>query len=212
MTIFIFWILLIRKNSGIQGLIFREDQFDDLTKDCLKSDGKPLRYILNEDNPAMYVSVDSTHDLKKLKRARESRILKKIKGSEHLDDRQLIREIAEGRRHWLSDLNLIKDFTANNRKIEIDLSEEGGILDKDLRNQTYFDCKLHFETELPRGDKTGEQYDALSLFVVEYHPSRAANVGLIKMPKVEITTLGKYRVRQQYWPPHLKNFHPAKMT
>ena len=45
MTIFIFWILLIRKNSGIQGLIFREDQFDDLTKDCLKSDGKPLRYV-----------------------------------------------------------------------------------------------------------------------------------------------------------------------
>ena len=142
----------------------------------------------------MYVSVDSTHDLKKLKRARESRILKKIKGSEQLTDRQLIREIAEGRRHWLSDLNLIKDFTANNRKIEIDLSEEGGggILDKDLRNQTYFDCKLHFETELPRGDKTGEQYDALSLFVVEYHPSRAANVGIIKMPKVEIITLGKY--------------------
>ena len=36
---------MIRKNSGIQGLIFREDQFDDLTKDCLKSDGKPLRYV-----------------------------------------------------------------------------------------------------------------------------------------------------------------------
>ena len=156
-----------------------------------------FRYILDEENPAMYVSVDSSHDIKKLKRARETKLLKKIKGTEHLDDRQLIREMAEGRRHWLSDLKLIKDLT-HNRKIEIDLSEDS-IINDNIRNRSYFNCKLQFETELPKGDK-GDVYDALSLFVVEYHPSRAANVGLVKKPKVQIDTLGMIlsTLRKQY--------------
>ena len=43
------------------GLLFRPDQFKDMTETCRKSNGKPIRFILNEDNPAMYVSVDPAH-------------------------------------------------------------------------------------------------------------------------------------------------------
>ena len=57
----------------------------------------------------------------------------------------------------------------------------------------YFNCKLQFETELPRGDKSGDKYDALSLFIIEYNPSNAASIGLKssqKWPKVEVITFG----------------------
>ena len=30
-----------------------------------------------------------------------------------------------------------------------------------------FDCTLEFETELPKGDKTSQRYDALSLVIIE---------------------------------------------
>ena len=54
----------------------------------------------------------------------------------------------------------------------------------------YFNCKLQFETELPQGEKNGDKYDALSLFIIEYHPSLAASSGRIKRPKVEVITFG----------------------
>ena len=56
----------------------------------------------------------------------------------------------------------------------------------------HFNCRIQFETELPQGDKSGEKYDALSLFIIEYHPSQAAKVGFVKMPLVEVITLGKF--------------------
>ena len=50
------------------GLIFREDQFTDMMQECLKSDGKPLLYILNANNPAMYVSVDNNNEQQQFNR------------------------------------------------------------------------------------------------------------------------------------------------
>ena len=114
------------------GFIFREDQFTNLMQECLKSDGKPLRYILNANNPAMYVSVDNN------------------------DEQQQF-----------------------NRK----------------NSTNYFDCKLQFETELPQYSTIfGEKYDALSLFIIKYHPSQEEHSyldsHLIKRPKLEVMTFG----------------------
>ena len=168
-----------------RGLIFREDQFTDMTQACLKSDGKPIRHILNADNPAMYVSVDSNHDIKKFKRAERTRLFKKITADQY-NQKRFLQDLADGRRQWLSDLKIIQDL-AQSRKIHLDLDKDGVI---DQNATEHFDCILHFETELPRGEKFVEKYDALSLFIVEYHPSQAAKIGLIKKPEVEIKTYG----------------------
>ena len=37
-------------------------------------------------------------------------------------------------------------------------------------NET-FDCVIHIETELPKGEKSGEKYDALSLLIIELNYS-----------------------------------------
>ena len=37
-------------------------------------------------------------------------------------------------------------------------------------NET-FDCVIHIETELPKGEKSGEKYDALSLIIIELNYS-----------------------------------------
>ena len=57
------------------GLIFREDQFTDMMQECLKSDGKPLLYILNANNPAMYVSVDNNNEQQQFNRKIQPTIL-----------------------------------------------------------------------------------------------------------------------------------------
>ena len=175
--------------TAVHGLIFREGQFTDMTQACLKSDGKPIRHILNADNPAMYVSVDSHHDIKKFKRAERTLLFKKI-AVDQINHKRLLQDLADGRRHWLSDLKILQDLTES-RKIDIDLTAANAEdQPPTLNHTTYFDCKLQFETELPQGDKLGEKYDALSLFIVEYHPSQAASVGLVERPKVEVITLG----------------------
>ena len=157
-----------------------------MTKECLKSDGKPIRHILNADNPAMYVSIDGNHELKKFKRAERTRLFKKIT-ADQFNQKRLLQDLADGRSQWLNDLKLIQDLSAS-RKIDLKRAHELGR----RQNATgrYFNCKLQFETELPRGEKSGEKYDALSLFIIEYHPSQAATIGLIKRPRVEVITLG----------------------
>lgn len=178
------FILLVLFKCAL-GLVFREDQFTDMTKACLKNDGKPIRHILNADNPAMYVSIDGNHDLKKLKRAERNRLFKKIT-SDQYNQKRLLQDLASGRSQLFNDLKLIQDLaSAPNLDQLLDLKS-----DEFDTNNTSFNCKLHFETELPQGDKSGEKYDALSLFIVEYHPSQAASVGLIKRPKVEVITYG----------------------
>ena len=89
-----------------RGLIFREDQFTDMTQECLKSDGKPLRHILNADNPAMYISVDGNHDIKKFKRAERTRLFKKIT-NDQFNQKHLLQDLADGRSQWLNDLKFI---------------------------------------------------------------------------------------------------------
>ena len=185
MKILLVFLFGMASNRGSRGLIFREDQFTDMTQACLKSDGKPIRHILNADNPAMYVSVDSNHDIKKFKRAERTRLFKKITADQY-NQKRFLQDLADGRRQWLTDLKIIQDL-AQSRKIHLDLDKDGMI---DQNATEHFDCILHFETELPRGEKFVEKYDALSLFIIEYHPSQAAKIGLIKKPEVEIMTLG----------------------
>ena len=35
-----------------------------MTEECKDKEGKPINYILNEDNPALYVSIDPRHPFK----------------------------------------------------------------------------------------------------------------------------------------------------
>jgi hypothetical protein len=50
-----------------------------MTETCRKSNGKPIRFILNEDNPAMYVSVDPSHPtLMALQRAERVKLFNKF--------------------------------------------------------------------------------------------------------------------------------------
>ncbi len=61
------WLLLLllaAAASTAAGLIFRSDQFREVSPECKASDGKPLTYILNADNPALYVSIDPYMRLK----------------------------------------------------------------------------------------------------------------------------------------------------
>ena len=78
-------------------------------QECLKSDGKPLRHILNADNPAMYVSVDGNHDIKKFKRAERTRLFKKFT-NDQLNQKHLLQDLADGRSQWLNDLKFIQDL------------------------------------------------------------------------------------------------------
>ncbi len=71
LTLFII-LPLICVNKMAECLLFRVDQFTDLTKKCIENKGQ-VRFILNEANPAMYVSVDQEHGLKKKKRAERNR-------------------------------------------------------------------------------------------------------------------------------------------
>ena len=201
-----------------RGLIFREDQFTDMTQECLKSDGKPLRHILNADNPAMYVSVDGNHDIKKFKRAERTRLFKKIT-NDQFNQKHLLQDLADGRSQWLNDLKFVSDLQSDlqksnsdsaQRKVDHHKNQELGKQhsnSQSLKNEqlqfnrnnstNYFNCKLQFETELPQGEKNGDKYDALSLFIIKYHPSqgafwsqKTASFGLIKRPKVEVITSG----------------------
>ena len=72
-------LLLILALDCSNGLLFRPDQFKDMTENCRKSNGKPIRFILNEDNPAMYVSVDPAHPtLMALQRAERVKLFNKF--------------------------------------------------------------------------------------------------------------------------------------
>ena len=105
-----------------RGLIFREDQFTDMTQECLKSDGKPLRHILNADNPAMYISVDGNHDIKKFKRAERTRLFKKIT-NDQFNQKHLLQDLADGRSQWLNDLKFIQDLQSGSSSSSSDSAQ-----------------------------------------------------------------------------------------
>ena len=52
------WLSLLSLLPSSRSLIFRSDQFREVSNDCKDGDGKPITYILNEERPALYVSVD----------------------------------------------------------------------------------------------------------------------------------------------------------
>ncbi len=68
-------------------LLFNVDQFIDLTEDCKTREGKPINYILNEDNPAMYISIDAAHPIKAINK----RLGRKM------DQHKLYGSLADGR-------------------------------------------------------------------------------------------------------------------
>ena len=82
------------------GLLFRPDQFKDMTENCRKSNGKPIRFILNEDNPAMYVSIDPAHPtLMALQRAERVKLFNKFT----LDDKgRLLLQVIKKRKEFSS--------------------------------------------------------------------------------------------------------------
>jgi hypothetical protein len=220
----VFLVLLATSSfqSSTLALLFREDHFTDMTNQCLDSDGKPLRYILNEDNPAMHVSVDRGHSLKKLKRVERTKLFTKITSNEK--SRRMLQDLVEGRKPWLSDVNAIRMAEQHLEVIEelagSNLKKAKEALEAS-RNASQFDCVLHFETELPKGDKSGEKYDALSMVIVEFDPSsstdssKSSATGL--QARVDVITLGhggfnRKRVTKnaeysnRLWPGHNPNF------
>ena len=145
--------VLFSSSMNAQALLFREDQFTDVTQSCKGMDRKRLSYILNEDNPALYISVDPSHPIKtlnkKLRRVDQSKLFGNM-------DSRILQDLVEVKRPWVANLN------------------------------TTFDCVLQIETELPKGDKTGEKYDALSLIIIELNYSAH-----LKTPNyIEISTFG----------------------
>jgi hypothetical protein len=80
-------ILIATIVAETRALLFRPDQFKDMTETCRKSNGKQIRFILNEDNPAMYVSVDPTlpTPFMTLQRAERAKLFSKFT----LDDKLL---------------------------------------------------------------------------------------------------------------------------
>ena len=147
------------------GLLFRVDQFTDVSQKCKDNDNK-LTYILNEDKPAMYVSIDPNKPKGKstMKNRRDLRpddILKRFVTTEHGEN-----VINAMRKFQRLDRSFKDKEFLKNAKI---------VFKKLIRNQKQnmqyinntFDCSLQFETEKPLGDKTSGKYDALSLIIVE---------------------------------------------
>ena len=141
--------LLVLYSELTSGLLFREDQFTDVSQSCKDRDRKRLRYILNENNPALYISVDPSHPLKSLNKK-----LGRVNHNKMFQDMEK---------------NILQNLVEVKRP-----------------NNSTFDCTLYVETELPKGDKTGEKYDALSLIIIELNYSAH-----LKTPKyIEISTFG----------------------
>lgn len=151
-------------------LLFRVDQFTDVTKRC-KTD-KKLSYILNEDKPAMYISIDPNKPKGKMK-------VKKHRDIVRHD--QLYKKYTANADKSESVLNAIKKLKELDKKVDKKLLKTARIaFERYLKAQNRntkkivsvyanktFDCSIQFETELPKGDKTSGKYDALSLIIVE---------------------------------------------
>jgi hypothetical protein len=151
------FVLLVIFNSlrwNCEALLFRVDQFTDLTDACKDREGKPINYILNEDNPALYVSIDPTHTIKSLNKRLRKVDQNKMFGS--LADQRILQDLMENKQTWA-----VPPF-----------------------NDT-FDCVIQIETELPKGEKSGEKYDALSLIIIELNYSTHSSRNF-----VEISTIG----------------------
>ena len=160
-------VISVFASSG-STFLFRVDQFTDVTKKC-KSD-KKISYILNEDNPAEYISIDpgnTKHYKKKRREVHREEIFKKIATNE--DYSKASQNIpTELDKDIINNANLIfrkivKKYRKNKGLVKITPTLP---YQSPYKNKT-FDCSIQFETELPKGDKTSGRYDALSLIIVE---------------------------------------------
>ena len=146
-------------------LLFRVDQFTDVTERC-KSE-KKLSYILNEDKPAMYISIDPNKPKGKMKVKKRREVLR------HDEIFKKFLPINQEKKDFTS-MNkfpnkfdpLNKKFLNNARAAFTHILKTQKELFNLYDNKT-FDCSVEFETELPKGDKTNGKYDALSLIIVE---------------------------------------------
>ena len=197
-------------------LLFRVDQFTDVTEKC-KSE-KKLTYILNEDKPAMYISIDPNKPKGKMKVKKRREVLKQ-------DD--FFRKLAPSTQDFTS----LNNFKFNLNKL--DPSKKKFINDAravftqflktqkeliDLYDNKTFDCSIEFETELPKGDKTNGKYDALSLIIVELAhnsimPVELPNFGsMLDIPSSQSITKRKMKQRpfSKYW--HIPNSRVEVVT
>lgn len=111
----------------------------------------------------MYIAVDPSYPFKSLNKKLRRVDATKMFGSSIADSRFLQDFAEDAKRPWISTLN------------------------------STFDCVLHVETELPKGDKTRSKYDALSLIIIELNYS-----GHPKMPNyVEVASLGHSGARRK---------------
>ncbi len=139
--------------GGVTALIFRADQFRDLTGECKDSEGnKPLTYILNEDNPAMYVSIDPAAHAAKISGTKQQQPRRRQQPHERFFSN-------------LMDTPLMRNLNTIEYKAEAAAHVFGGQVSP-AANAT-FNCVLQVQTQLPRGEKSESQYDALSLIIVE---------------------------------------------
>ena len=145
-------------------LLFRVDQFTDVTERC-KSE-KKLSYILNEDKPAMYISIDPNKPKGKMKVKKRREVLR------HDEIFKKFLPINQEKKEFnsMNTFNkfdrLDKKFISNARAAFTQILKTQKELFQLYDNKT-FDCSIEFETELPKGDKTNGKYDALSLIIVE---------------------------------------------
>ena len=150
-------IILSLHTIQTAGLFLRVDPFTDVSKECSKNDYQ-LNYILNEDKPAMYISIDPN---KSKQKALWVSTMRKLIAEE--DDESVINAMKKFQRlgRGSRDKDVLKHIKSAIRKILRKRSQSMHYANK------IFDCSLQFETEKPLGDKMGGNYDALSLIIVE---------------------------------------------
>ena len=147
-------------------LLFRVDQFTDVTEKCKTE--KKLSFILNEDKPAMYISIDPNKPKGKMKVKkrrevlRHDEIFKKFLPMQQDKNEQIFNSMKNFNKFDRFD----KKFLNNARAAFTHILKTHKELFTLYDNKT-FDCSVEFETELPKGDKTNGKYDALSLIIVE---------------------------------------------
>ena len=158
-------IVLSMLLASSRAFLFRVDQFTDVTEKCQSE--KKLSYILNEDKPAMYVSIDpnkpKNYKNKRREVLRSDEIIKKytMKTSSSENAINAIKNLHKG-----MDKELIRNARIIFRKLLKNYKNSMRRPFSVYANKT-FDCSIQFETELPKGDKTSGKYDALSLVIVE---------------------------------------------
>ena len=147
-------------------LLFRADQFTDVTERC-KSE-KKLSYVLSKNQPAMYISIDPNKPRENMKVKKRKEVL------QHDEIFKKFLPIQQDRNEQI--FNSIKNFDKFDRFDKKFLNNASAAFTRILKTQKElfnlydnktFDCSVEFKTENPKGVKTPGEYEALSLIIVE---------------------------------------------